>query len=72
MLRVPAATPELAEAAATHLREQGIDVDGVDGRFVLVPAGWSAIFVLDLSELMVMREFGDDDELAQWARLASL
>lgn len=70
VLRVPAATPERAEAAADHLRGQGIDVDGVDGRFVLVPSGWSPIFVLDLSEIMVLGGFTDDDEAAQWAALA--
>lgn len=66
VLRVPCTDPAAAERAATHLREQHeLDVDGTDGRHVLVPAGFSAGFVWALAE--VTGDYCEDAELAAWA-----
>lgn len=68
-LRIPCATPQLAAAAEAALTGQGVDVNGVDGRYLLVPAGWSPRFVWDLAEQL--QDYCDDDELATWAGDAS-
>ena len=65
-LRVPCFDAEAAETCATHLRDQGVDVTGIDDRFVLVPAGWSPLFVWDLAENVA--DWCIDAELATWAR----
>jgi hypothetical protein len=67
VLRVPAIDEGLAVHAEDYLLQQGIEVNGRDGRFVLVPAGWSAIFVWDLAELMQEHDYADDAEIAAWA-----
>jgi hypothetical protein len=65
-LRVPCFDAQAAADCAAHLRGQGVDVAGVDDRFVLVPAGWSALFVWDLAEAVA--DWCIDEELARWAR----
>lgn len=64
-LRIPCATPQLAADAKAVLTSQDVDVDGIDGRHLLVPAGWSPLFVWDLAEQL--QDYGHDDELATWA-----
>jgi len=67
VLRVPCTDPPAAEAAAQNLREQQLDVIGTDGRFLLVPAGWSPAFVWQLAEQLQSGGHGHDTELAAWA-----
>lgn len=69
-LRVPCASLAMAAAAEAYLRdEELIDVTGIDGRHLLVPAGWSPVFVWNLAE--ALEPYGHDDELAQWASTAA-
>ncbi len=71
-LRVPCADPAAATAAAAHLADElDVDVAGTDGRHVLVPAGWSALFVWDLAETVQHLGYSHDDELAAWANDAA-
>lgn len=71
-LRVPCTDPAAAERAATFLRDQEqLDVTGTDGRHLLIPAGWSALFVWDLAEMVLAHGFGDDAELARWGDSAA-
>lgn len=69
-LRVPCETPGDAEDAAIYLRdEEGVEVTGTDGRYLLVPAGWSPMFVWLLAE--AVQTYADDEELARWAGCAA-
>lgn len=72
VLSVPCTDPQQAANAANYLREQHVDTIGSDGRHVLVPAGWSAMFVWDLAEALQRGGFGDDAELAAWANDTAL
>lgn len=66
VLRLPCTDPATADQAARHLRERHeLDVDGVDGRHVLIPAGHSPGFVWALAE--AAGDYCHDDELATWA-----
>lgn len=66
VLRVPCTDPETAARAADHLRgPHQLDVNGTDGRYVLVPAGHSPGFIWALAE--ASSDFCDDAELAAWA-----
>lgn len=67
VLRVPCTDPPAAEAAATALREQAVDVYCTDGRYLLVPAGSSPAFVWGLAEQLLSGGYGYDAELAAWA-----
>ena len=69
ILRIPCATPQHAIDAQAALTARRIDVTGIDGRYLLVPAGWSPLFVWDLA--VQMEKYGHDDELARWATDAS-
>lgn len=64
-LRVPCLDDEAAEKCAGMLEDNGLDVTGTDGRFVLVPAGWSPGFVWSLAE--AVSDYCIDAELARWA-----
>jgi len=64
-LRIPCADQQQAIDCKNALRGQEVDVERVDGRFVLVPAGWSALFVWDLAE--AVQDYCVDAELARWA-----
>lgn len=48
-LRMPCIDADTAERFAAWLREQGVDVSGVEGRHVLVPAD-STRFVWDIAD----------------------
>lgn len=71
VLSAPCTNPQAAADAANHLRTQHVDVLGTDGRHVLIPAGWSAMFVWDLAEQLRYSGYGHDDELALWAAEAA-
>ena len=61
-LRIPCAQPPLAEKFAAYLRSEGIDVDGTEGREVLIPWGGNVRFALDVAEVAFDGGYANDGE----------
>jgi hypothetical protein len=63
ILRMPCASPDLAEKFAAWVRKQWVDVNGVEGREVLIPTD-NPGFAYVLAEAAVLEECANDDEAA--------
>ena len=63
ILRMPCASPDLAEEFAAWVRKQWVAVSGVEGREVLIPTD-NPGFAYVLAEAAVLEECANDDEAA--------
>lgn len=61
-LRLPCLDSDSAEKCVIYMREtEQIDVDGTDGRDVLIPWGGDVRFAVEIAELAAQQGFIEDD-----------